>query len=79
MVYVLDTNIFNRLLDGKLQLDELPFDGNFRASYVQYDERAKPRISRAEKCYWQNLAKLSHTCSLQKLSLQTYRAPIWIE
>ncbi len=38
MKYVVDTNIFNRLIDGLLSTGELPSDGEFVATHVQKDE-----------------------------------------
>lgn len=38
MSYVLDTNIFNRLLDGRLNAEQLPRDGAYLATHVQIDE-----------------------------------------
>lgn len=38
MPSILDTNIFNRLVDGKIDLDNLPVDGEFIATYVQIFE-----------------------------------------
>jgi hypothetical protein len=42
-MYVLDTNIFNWLVDGKIQLNDLPSDGEFAATHVQRDELAKTK------------------------------------
>jgi len=36
--YVVDTNVFNKLLDGKLELTSLPSDGEFVATHIQVDE-----------------------------------------
>ena len=36
--YILDTNIFNRLLDGRILFDNLPTDGPFFATNIQKDE-----------------------------------------
>lgn len=38
MKYVVDTNIFNRLIDGLLSTDDLPSDGEFVATHIQHDE-----------------------------------------
>jgi predicted nucleic acid-binding protein len=38
MKYVLDTNIFNKLVDGSLVIDELPSDGQMVATHIQIDE-----------------------------------------
>ena len=38
MSYVVDTNIFNKLVDGTLNVDDLPTDGKFLATHVQIDE-----------------------------------------
>lgn len=38
MKYVVDTNIFNKLIDGKVSLSELPADAEFVATHVQLDE-----------------------------------------
>ena len=38
MKYVVDTNIFNKLLDGDLLPINLPSDGEFIATHIQIDE-----------------------------------------
>jgi len=38
MPYIVDTNIFNRLVDGIITPDDLPSDGLFVATHVQIDE-----------------------------------------
>lgn len=38
MPYVLDTNIFNRIVDGSIAFDDLPTDESLVATYVQIDE-----------------------------------------
>lgn len=38
MKYVLDTNIFNKLIDGIISVEQLPNDGEFVASHIQVDE-----------------------------------------
>jgi predicted nucleic acid-binding protein len=42
-MYVVDTNIINWLVDGRLQANELPSDGDFIATHVQRDELAKTK------------------------------------
>jgi predicted nucleic acid-binding protein len=42
-MYVVDTNIINWLVDGRLRLEELPGDGEFVVTHVQRDELAKTR------------------------------------
>jgi predicted nucleic acid-binding protein len=41
MNYVVDTNIINRLVDGTIQPEDLPNDGQFIATHVQIDELNK--------------------------------------
>lgn len=41
MSYVLDTNIFNWLIDGRIQPVDLPADGDYVATHVQVDELNK--------------------------------------
>ena len=36
--YVVDVNIINKLVDGLIQLEDLPDDGQFIASHIQLDE-----------------------------------------
>ena len=36
--YILDTCVFNRLLDEKIRLDDISPDGPFAATHVQFDE-----------------------------------------
>ena len=38
MSYVLDTNIFNKLVDGTINPADLPSDGAFVATHIQIDE-----------------------------------------
>lgn len=38
MKYVVDTNIFNKLLDGSLLIDQLPSNGQMVATHIQIDE-----------------------------------------
>jgi predicted nucleic acid-binding protein len=40
-MYVVDTNIINWLVDGRLTLEDLPSDGEFLATHIQRDELAK--------------------------------------
>jgi len=40
-MYVVDTNIINWLVDGRLQIEDLPGDGEFVVTHVQRDELAK--------------------------------------
>lgn len=45
MTYVVDTCIFNKLVEGKLHLDDLPSDGRFAATHLQIDELNKTKNS----------------------------------
>lgn len=36
--YMVDTNVFNRLVDGAISLADLPQDGSFIATHIQRDE-----------------------------------------
>jgi len=38
MSYVVDTNIFNKLVDGVFRIEDLPSDGPYLATHVQIDE-----------------------------------------
>ncbi|MCK9201350.1 MAG: hypothetical protein M0P59_07205 [Gallionella sp.] len=38
MSYVVDTNIFNKLVDGIFRIENLPSDGPYLATHVQIDE-----------------------------------------
>ncbi|HEX2668536.1 MAG TPA: hypothetical protein VHP13_09205, partial [Gammaproteobacteria bacterium] len=38
MKFVLDTNLFNRLADGRLTLNDLPQNSQFVATHIQVDE-----------------------------------------
>jgi len=42
-MYVVDTNIINWLVDGRLQLNDLPRDEAFTATHVQRDELMKTK------------------------------------
>lgn len=47
MKYMLDTNVFNKLLDGDLVIEKMPSDGTYVATHVQRDElNASKDISR---------------------------------
>ena len=43
MPYLLDTNIFNRLIDGTMRLDNLPADAVLYATHIQIDEINRTR------------------------------------
>jgi predicted nucleic acid-binding protein len=45
MKYIVDTCIFNKLVDGGLRLDDLPSDGQFVATHIQADELSKTKDS----------------------------------
>ncbi|MDN4017149.1 hypothetical protein [Zwartia panacis] len=38
MAYLLDTNIFNQLVDNRISIDELPQDDSLLATYLQIEE-----------------------------------------
>ncbi|HQS57832.1 MAG TPA: hypothetical protein PLU16_03665 [Gallionellaceae bacterium] len=38
MTYVVDTNIFNKLVDETITFDDLPSNGQFIATHIQIDE-----------------------------------------
>ncbi len=38
MTYILDTNIFNKLVDGKFSINNLPSNCSFVATHIQIDE-----------------------------------------
>ncbi len=49
-IYVVDTCLINKLVDGSVGSDELPKDGQFVASHIQLDELSKTRnTERREK------------------------------
>lgn len=41
--YVLDTSLINKLVDGTIGADELPNDGSFIASPIQFDELSRTK------------------------------------
>jgi len=45
--YILDTVIFNRLVEGRLSVEDLPSDGTFVATHIQKDELS--RTGKTEK------------------------------
>lgn len=45
MQYMVDTNIFNWLIDGILSTENFPKDVHFVATHIQYDELNKTRDS----------------------------------
>jgi hypothetical protein len=38
MTYVVDTNIFNKLVDGLIGIEDLPSNGPYLATHIQIDE-----------------------------------------
>ena len=38
MSYIVDTNIFNKLIDGTVNVSDLPSDGSYVATHIQIDE-----------------------------------------
>jgi len=61
-MYVVDTNIINWLVDGRLQPNDLPSDGAFVATHVQRDELTK---TKDDKRRAQLLAKFGSTVELE--------------
>jgi hypothetical protein len=50
MAYLLDTNIFNQLVDERISLANLPCDGPLLATYLQIEEIKKTKnLSRQEE------------------------------
>jgi len=45
MQYMVDTNIFNWLIDGTLSTENFPKDAHFVATHIQHDELNKTRDS----------------------------------
>jgi predicted nucleic acid-binding protein len=45
MLFVVDTCIINKLIDGKMNLDDLPPNSSFFASHIQIDEINKTQDS----------------------------------
>ena len=43
MKYVVDTSLINKLVDGSVQASELPNDGSFVASHIQFDELSRTK------------------------------------
>jgi hypothetical protein len=43
MQYMVDTNIFNWLVDGAVSIEDLPSDGQFIATHIQRDEIDKTK------------------------------------
>lgn len=61
-MYVVDTNIINWLVDGRIELSDLPSDGDLVATHVQRDELEK---TKNEQRRAQLLAKFGHTVDLE--------------
>lgn len=57
-MYVVDTNIINWLVDGRIQPADLPTDGEFVATHVQRDELARTKDDQRRA---QLLAKFGNT------------------
>jgi hypothetical protein len=50
MKHVIDTCIFNKLVEGKLLITDLPPDGEYVATHIQYDELNRdPDIENKER------------------------------
>lgn len=68
MSYVVDTNIFNRLVDGVIRSEDLPSEGPCIATHVQIDEINNTKDSERRACLFLMFAELRpqmvHTESL---------------
>ena len=50
MKYMLDTNIFNKILDCRLSIQKLPSDGTYIVTHIQFDElNATPDVCRRNR------------------------------
>lgn len=47
--YMVDTNIFNHIVEGKITHDDLPSDGSYFVTYIQYDELKLPDYENEKK------------------------------
>ena len=56
--YVVDTSLINKLVDGSVHADELPKDGSFIASHIQFDELNRTRDAKRKS---ELLLKFSET------------------
>ena len=62
MKYVVDTSLINKLVDGSVHADELPKDGTFVASHIQFDELSR---TKNEKRRSELLQKFAETIEVQ--------------
>ena len=61
MAYMLDTNIFGWLIDGKLDGNDLPIDGKFVLTHVQFDEINRTKDSDRRARLLERVSSLSPT------------------
>jgi len=66
--YMLDTNIFNHILDGGITIDELPTDGQFKVTHIQDDELSN---TKAEDRKAKLLKVFDHTIDIRVLTEST--------
>lgn len=64
MSYVLDTCIFNKLLDGILGINDLPSDGIFFATYIQIDELKATKNSKRREALLLKFTEVTHPTML---------------
>ncbi len=59
-MYMLDTNIFNMLTEGRLQTEQLPSDGMFFATYVQLQEINQTKDSTNRRRLLETFHEVTH-------------------
>ena len=56
--YVVDTSLINQLVDGSVHADELPKDGTFVASHIQFDELSRTTTEKRRAELLQKFAEI---------------------
>ena len=56
--YVVDTSLINKLVDGTIPVDELPQDGTFVSSHIQFDELSRTKNEKRRSELLQKFAEI---------------------
>ncbi|WP_339495077.1 hypothetical protein [Pseudomonas sp. RA_105y_Pfl2_P56] len=72
-MYMLDTCIFNKLLDRKIKPEELPSNGEFYATHIQIDEIKKTSDANRREAL---LSKFKELIQPETIATETFLADI---
>lgn len=56
--HIVDTSLFNKLVDGSVRADELPKDATFVASHIQFDELSRTKNEKRRSELLQKFAEI---------------------